>query len=251
MMDINSLWEFIQLLWAIEKQQFTVLMKNITFVFLVLFSSLILAQENDIIYFSIVDEYNIPVDTCSATINYINSKTEEFSTTNGQFNLEISKNDTAIISFNRNDHFYKGRSNRFLLPSSQPTNIDNPIKIKLEAQQTIGHGFYQLNFDKAFANPSLLNLPDTISIVDYSKKFLYPKRPFIQLQEIDSNLYTFQFIDPSRKVLVQSAEFNKRLNVRLLENDEVKLTIDKTEKTYYIIGYKTYRGYEWRLTKLK
>jgi len=204
-------------------------------------------QQGDQLFIKVIDELKIPIDTLTATVLFTTGQKTVYKTTNGKFDFDISPVDTAIIMFERNRDFYGGKDGRLKLPVQTINSRESRITVELKAAETINHRFYRLDLNKTFSANDILNLPDTISFYDYPGKFYHQKKFYVQMDSIDSDIYTFRLIDPLRKILIQEADYNKRLTVKLKENDSVTLTLGEKQKDYYVIGYKTYRGFEWRL----
>lgn len=222
-------------------------MKTILLLIMIFSFSNLLSQTGEKLFISVIDELKIPIDTISATVYFKSREKQLYTTNNGKLILDISTSDTAIIEFEREQDFYGGILGSLKLPISTVCNENNKLIVELTASESINHGFYRLDLDKTFTSSDILNLPDTISFYDYATGYYQQKKSFVQIDSIDSSLYTFRLIDPNRKVLVQGADYNQQMNVKLNENDSVTLTIGGNEKKYYVIGYGTYRGFEWRL----
>lgn len=207
------------------------------------------SQQEDQLFIKVIDELKIPIDTITATVLFTTGLEIVYETTDGKFDIDISPMDTAIIMFERNRDFYSGRDGRLKLPVQTINSQEDRIIVELTAAEAVNHGFYRLDLNKTFSADDILSLPDTISFYTYPSKFYYQKKTYVQMNSIDSNIYTFRLFDPLRKILVQESDYNKRLKVNLKENDSVTLTLGEKQKDYYVIGYKTYRGFEWRLIK--
>src|SRR5690606_34238694 len=201
------------------------------------------SQSNRVLDINVTDEIGIPLDSVLAKVSWTTGKIADFICINGLLQIPLNEKDSVLIKLSRESDFLNNDI-IFSYSLANEKNLGFPIEIKLKAMSSIYHGFHQLKLNKTYATDRILDLPDTFSFYDNPLIFLHHKLAFVQVDSIDSDIYTLILNDPNNKILIQDSSYNQRLKVNLKEFDFVTLTIGEKLKTYSVTGYETYRGFE-------